>query len=644
LRRSALVITVQSSPLRGAPLPDPASSPGKQPFAAGRIVAELRRRGVLRVAAIYLGSAWLVIEVANTTVPRLGLPDAWISGVIVLALVCFPAVVAGAWFFDLRRDAGSPTEQPLLSGTQARLGVFTAALLGTALLAVVGWSALQRTAHEPAPTGAPPQHVAVLYFEDRTADPAYTWLAGTLTETLTSALAQVPGLRVASSNAVRALSGAALRPDSLGRLLGAGTLVSGSLSSAGDSVRLLVQLVDAGSGAVLNTGAFTRSATDAFVLVDEFVRDIAPFLRTRIGRQVALHTAAGTLHAGAWEVLQRARQLSRDAGDLRAGGAPAAAEQALAAADSLLALAEQLDPRYVDAMIERAFVARGRAFNALHPSLGGMVRVEELLVEGEAHARRALHRDRDNARALEQLGMIQQLQLMFGDHDAAARAALLGEAERTLRRAVARDTTRVRAYATLSSILDERGEFAEARVLARRALQADAFLEGALDVLNRLFVLAFELGDYREAAHWCDELGRREQAALTTASCRLMLAAWAPFVEPDGPAAWRLVDAGVAGASAHELRFREPLLQALAAAVLARAGMPDSAQHVLDRALTASEYVPEVLQIGAGVHLLRRDHDAARALLRRYIDVVGELPPLLAESRRLGQLTRSELR
>jgi tetratricopeptide (TPR) repeat protein len=177
-------------------------------------------------------------------------------------------------------------------------------------------------------------------------------------------------------------------------------------------------------------------------------------------------------------VLQRARQLSRDAGDLRAGGAPAAAEQALAAADSLLALAEQLDPRYVDAMIERAFVARGRAFNALHPSLGGMVRVEELLVEGEAHARRALHRDRDNARGLEQLGMIQQLQLMFGDHDAAARAALLGEAERTLRRAVARDTTRVRAYATLSSILDERGEFAEARVLARRALQADAFLRG----------------------------------------------------------------------------------------------------------------------------------------------------------------------
>jgi hypothetical protein len=141
---------------------------------------------------------------------------------------------------------------------------------------------------------------------------------------------------------------------------------------------------------------------------------------------------------------------------------------------------------------------------------------------------------------------------------------------------------------------------------------------------------------YREAAHWCDELGRREQAALTTASCRLMLTAWAPFVEPEVPAAWRLVDAGVAGASAHELRFREPLLQALAAAVLARAGMPDSAQHVLDRALTASEYVPEVLQIGAGVHLLRRDHDAARALLRRYIDVVGELPPLLAESRRLG--------
>jgi hypothetical protein len=125
---------------------------------------------VLRVAAIYLGSAWLVIEVANTTVPRLGLPDAWISGVIVLALVCFPAVVAGAWFFDLAARRG------LTDGAAAALGDGRPVSVYSPQRCWVRpcwpWSAGPRCSaprmNRP-PTGAPPQHVAVLYFEDRTA-------------------------------------------------------------------------------------------------------------------------------------------------------------------------------------------------------------------------------------------------------------------------------------------------------------------------------------------------------------------------------------------------------------------------------------------------------------------------------------------
>ena len=50
---------------------------GSPPFAT--LFSELRRRHVLRVGAVYLVAAWLVIQVSDLVVPRLGLPDALVT-------------------------------------------------------------------------------------------------------------------------------------------------------------------------------------------------------------------------------------------------------------------------------------------------------------------------------------------------------------------------------------------------------------------------------------------------------------------------------------------------------------------------------------------------------------------------------------
>jgi adenylate cyclase len=49
-------------------------------------LSELQRRRVFRVAAVYAVVAWLIIQIAETTFPYLGLP-AWAVLVIVLALL-----------------------------------------------------------------------------------------------------------------------------------------------------------------------------------------------------------------------------------------------------------------------------------------------------------------------------------------------------------------------------------------------------------------------------------------------------------------------------------------------------------------------------------------------------------------------------
>ena len=65
------------------------------------LLAELRRRNVIRVAGLYMVGAWLLVQVAETVLPVFDVP-AWVlrAVIIALALGFVPAVVA-AWVFVL---------------------------------------------------------------------------------------------------------------------------------------------------------------------------------------------------------------------------------------------------------------------------------------------------------------------------------------------------------------------------------------------------------------------------------------------------------------------------------------------------------------------------------------------------------------
>ena len=51
-----------------------------------KLVGELHRRSIWQVLAIYVGGAWLVIEVIDHLIERLGLPD-WSYGAAWLLLL-----------------------------------------------------------------------------------------------------------------------------------------------------------------------------------------------------------------------------------------------------------------------------------------------------------------------------------------------------------------------------------------------------------------------------------------------------------------------------------------------------------------------------------------------------------------------------
>ena len=84
-----------------------------------RFIAELRRRHVPQMAAIYLVAAWAAIEFADVVVPNLNGPQWMVTAVIVAALVGFPVVLVVAWIFEWGPDGIYRTEDPAVERMEA---------------------------------------------------------------------------------------------------------------------------------------------------------------------------------------------------------------------------------------------------------------------------------------------------------------------------------------------------------------------------------------------------------------------------------------------------------------------------------------------------------------------------------------------
>ncbi len=77
-----------------------------------RLFAELKRRRVFRVAAMYGATAFVFLQVADLLQEGLQLPQAFLTVATVAALVGFPVALILAWLYDrtpqgVAADAGS---------------------------------------------------------------------------------------------------------------------------------------------------------------------------------------------------------------------------------------------------------------------------------------------------------------------------------------------------------------------------------------------------------------------------------------------------------------------------------------------------------------------------------------------------------
>ena len=135
------------------------------------------------------------------------------------------------------------------------------------------------------------------------------YLCEGLAEELINALTHIDGLRVAARTASFQFRGAGADVRAVGRQLGVGTLLEGSVRKADDRLRVTVQLIEVATGYHRWSQRFDRTLDDVFAIQDEIAESVATSLRgsvlSRREKQALLRPQTG---AAAYEYYLRGRQ------------------------------------------------------------------------------------------------------------------------------------------------------------------------------------------------------------------------------------------------------------------------------------------------------------------------------------------------
>jgi TolB-like protein len=356
-----------------------------------RFLAELKRRNVFRMAGLYLVSAWLVVQVAETLLPIFHTPD-WVlqAIVVLLALGLVPALIV-SWIYELtpeglrRDDELGGAADPGYQGPDRRMRRIPdralpavgpdpylrkrqqdRLIIGLLLLAV-GYFVVDKfwwarstpaTVAEsvapallgPATTAAQVSAnlVAVLPFRNRSVLPEDAFLAEGLHDDLLTQLAKVSGLKVISRTSMMRYADTTLSVPEIASELGAAVVLEGAVQRSGDQVLITVLLIEGATDLHLWAERYDRklSTGTIFAIQGEIAQAVAAATSAALSDAEATALATGsTENLKAYEAFLQAKLLS--ANDL---ATPERFASALVQYDRAIAL----DPAFAEAYARKA--------------------------------------------------------------------------------------------------------------------------------------------------------------------------------------------------------------------------------------------------------------------------------------------------
>lgn len=395
----------------------------------------------------------------------------------------------------------------------------TAADLRDALLASTSSST-------PAQGRAPAQSIAVLPFENLSADKDSDYLGDGISEEIINVLTQIDGLRVAARTSAFSFKGTRDDLRTIGEKLNVATVLEGSVRKAGTRLRVTAQLIDVADGYHLWSERYDREVVDVFAVQDEIAAAIAAKLQVTFDTSTTKQRARATpAQVEAFELFLKARAIVARRVDMEGAitllervveldPTHARAHAAIAEAWRLLATFNRAP---VEVAIPRAKQSIAAAL-AIHPDLPEALAVLAVIAFSfDWDARTAV---RHWERALEVSPMQSEARVMFALYGLTMGCGDIERAAVEARRAHQDDPRSPTVVALAAQVYDMAGLTAEALVAARQSVEMEP---QSILGLTTLAMLCAETGD-------ADSAFRHAQRALDISARSPFMLAVAAFV------------------------------------------------------------------------------------------------------------------
>ena len=266
-----------------------------------KLVSELRRRNVFRMAVLYVVAAWLIMQVVDVVKDLANLPD-WIGPATLAVLaIGFPIAIVISWFYELtpegvvsEKDVDHDTAIAHAAGR--RVDFIVIALLSAAviLFAYDKWGKER----------LPEKSVAVLPFAVMTAGENDGYLADGLSEEILNSLAKTPDLLVAARTSSFAYKDTNQDVPTIATELGVAHVLEGSIRRGPDRLRVTAQLIRAEDGFHVWSETYDTTSTDIIEIQENIAVEIANALETVMDPEaLAEMMRVGTRSVPAYEAL-----------------------------------------------------------------------------------------------------------------------------------------------------------------------------------------------------------------------------------------------------------------------------------------------------------------------------------------------------
>ncbi|MGD8495864.1 MAG: tetratricopeptide repeat protein [Gemmatimonadales bacterium] len=262
----------------------------------GRLLEELKRRRVVRASIVYAVALFGVLQVADIVIPALHLPEALMTGIVVVGALGFPLALALAWTLDvtphgLERTRSPSADAPAAAPSRAAT-LRNALLLGIAVVGVaasVWWTTRPRSAS--AGSAADIHSLAVLPLTNLMGDSTQRPFVDGMHDMLIGELQRIDDLKVISQRSVLRFRDSDLPIPAIADSLHVDALIEGSAFRQDDRVRVTARLIWGDPETDLWRGEYEGSLSDAMSLQSRIAGEVASELQIALSDETAAHMA-----------------------------------------------------------------------------------------------------------------------------------------------------------------------------------------------------------------------------------------------------------------------------------------------------------------------------------------------------------------